>query len=152
MALRALSPGINDTTTAVMCVDYLTAILARLCSREIPSSHRYEDGELRVVAIGPSFASLVADSFDSIRGSAGGNSAILLRMLGAHQTLGDHTVRPNRRRVLLDNIQSIAELAERSIDSPYDRAIFDRRLEGVRALLEGEMAQTAAHSPSQSSQ
>ncbi len=30
IALRALSPGINDTTTAVMCVDYLTAILARL--------------------------------------------------------------------------------------------------------------------------
>ena len=35
MALRALSPGINDTTTAVMCVDYLTAILARLASRNI---------------------------------------------------------------------------------------------------------------------
>ena len=26
MALKALSPGINDTTTAVMCVDYLSAI------------------------------------------------------------------------------------------------------------------------------
>ena len=49
MALRALSPGINDTTTAVMCVDYLTAILARLASRNIPSSHRYEEGELRVI-------------------------------------------------------------------------------------------------------
>jgi uncharacterized membrane protein len=42
MALKALSPGINDTTTAVMCVDYLSAILARLASRPIPSSHRYE--------------------------------------------------------------------------------------------------------------
>ena len=28
--MRALSPSINDTTTAMMCVDYLTAILARL--------------------------------------------------------------------------------------------------------------------------
>lgn len=28
MALRAPSPGVNDTTTAVMCADYLTAILA----------------------------------------------------------------------------------------------------------------------------
>ena len=36
MALKALSPGINDTTTAVMCVDYLSAILARLASRSIP--------------------------------------------------------------------------------------------------------------------
>jgi uncharacterized membrane protein len=83
MALRALSPGINDTTTAVMCVDYLTAILARLASRNIPSSHRYEEGELRVIAIGPTFASLVAASFDQIRTSAQGNVAIMLRMLGA---------------------------------------------------------------------
>ena len=82
MALRALSPSINDTTTAVMCVDYLTAILARLASREIPSSHRYEEGELRIIAIGPTFASLVAESFDQIRGSASGNVAIMLRMLG----------------------------------------------------------------------
>ena len=43
-------PGINDTTTAVMCVDYLTAILARLASRNIPASRRYEEGELRVIA------------------------------------------------------------------------------------------------------
>jgi uncharacterized membrane protein len=55
VALKALSPGINDTTTAVMCVDYLTAILARLAPRHIPSSHRYEEGELRVIAEGPSF-------------------------------------------------------------------------------------------------
>jgi uncharacterized membrane protein len=46
MALKALSPGINDTTTAVTCVDYMTAILAQMASRDIPSSRRYEDGEL----------------------------------------------------------------------------------------------------------
>ena len=46
---------------AVMCVDYLTAILARLASREIPSSRRYADGELRVISIGQTFASIVAE-------------------------------------------------------------------------------------------
>ena len=30
IAMKALSPGINDTTTAVMCVDYLAAILTKL--------------------------------------------------------------------------------------------------------------------------
>ena len=33
MAMRALSPSVNDTTTAVMCVDYLAAILSRLTVR-----------------------------------------------------------------------------------------------------------------------
>ncbi len=52
MALKALSPGINDTTTAVMCVDYLSAILARLAPRQTPSLYRYEEGDLRVIAKG----------------------------------------------------------------------------------------------------
>ena len=42
MALKALSPGVNDTSTAVMCVDYLSSILARLACRPFPLSHRYE--------------------------------------------------------------------------------------------------------------
>jgi hypothetical protein len=42
--------GINDTTTAVMCVDYLAAILARFAVRRIAPSHRFYQGELRVLA------------------------------------------------------------------------------------------------------
>ena len=83
MALRTLSPGINDTTTAVMCVDYLTAILARLAVRPIPSTRRHQEGELRVITIGPTFAGLSAESFDQIRASAKGNVAVTLRLLDA---------------------------------------------------------------------
>ncbi len=139
MALRALSPGINDTTTAVMCVDYLTAILARLAPRNIPASHCYEDGELRVIAIRQTFASLVAESFDQIRGSAIGNVAIMLRMLGALQTIGSLTASPSRRRTLLEQVESIAELAERTIESPHDRARLESRFVSVRQALEKEL-------------
>ena len=138
MALRALSPSVNDTTTAVMCVDYLTAILARLASRENPSSHRYQAGELRIIAIGPTFANLVAESFDQIRGSANGNVGIMLRMLGALQTIGSLTAGPGRRQVLREQTQGIAELAERTIESPHDRARFESRLVRVREALETE--------------
>ena len=135
MALRALSPSTNDTTTAVMCVDYLTAILARLASRGLPSSHRYEDGEMRVVVIGQTFASLVAESFDQIRGSAAGNVAIMLRMLDALQTIASLTAGQSRRRTLREQLQWIAELAERTLGSPYDRARFESRLASVRKTL-----------------
>jgi uncharacterized membrane protein len=138
MALRALSPSVNDTTTAVMCVDYLTAILARLASLEIPSSRRYEEGELRVIAIGPTFAGLVAESFDQIRGSAIGNVAIMLRMLGALQTIASLTASPIRRQALREQAQWIAELAERTIASPHDRARVESRLARVREALETE--------------
>ncbi len=138
IALRALSPGINDTTTAVICVDYLTAILARLASRSIPSSHRYEDRELRVIAIGPTFSSLVAEAFDQICRNAGGNVAIMLRMLGAIQTIAGLTAGPSRLRALREQVQWIAELAERTTESPHDRARLESRLARVREALETE--------------
>jgi uncharacterized membrane protein len=136
IALRALSPGVNDTATAVMCVDYLTAILARLASRPIPSAHRYEEGELRVITIAPSFAGMVAESFDQIRGSARGNVAIMSRMLGALCDIASLTPSPARRRILREEVQWISELAERTIESPHDRARFESRLARVRAALE----------------
>jgi uncharacterized membrane protein len=124
MALRALSPGTNDTTTAIVCVDYLTAILARLATREIPSLRRYEGGELRVITIGPTFANLAAEAFVQIRASGSGNVAILIRMLGALQTIASLTDNPGRRRVLDEHGHALVETAERTLASPHDRARF----------------------------
>ena len=141
MAMRALSPGANDTTTAVMCVDYLTAFLARLATRGIPSPYRFEDDELRVIAIGQTFSSLVAESFDQIRTSAAGNVAVMLRMLGAAKTICELTDSPGRRRVLREHVDWIAELAERTVEAPHDRERFARR---KAAVLEAWDAQAAA--------
>ena len=136
MALKALSPGINDTTTAVMCVDYLSAILARLAPRQIPSSRRYEEGELRVLTIGPTFEDLLAESFDQIRSSADGNVAVMLRMLGAVQTIAGLTASPSRRRALREQVQWIAELAERTLESAHDRAKIEAHLSRLSIILE----------------
>ncbi|MEO6029320.1 MAG: DUF2254 domain-containing protein [Candidatus Binatia bacterium] len=135
IALKALSPGINDTTTAVMCVDYLTAILARLAPQLIPASNRYEDGELRVIALGPSFQSLLSEAFDQIRESAKGNVAVMSRMLAALQTIASLTANPSRLQALHEHVEWVAELAQRTIESPHDRACFERRLGQVREAL-----------------
>jgi uncharacterized membrane protein len=119
-------------------VDYLTAILARLASRNIPSSHRYEEGELRVIAIGPNFASLVAESFDQIRGSANGNVAVILRLLDAIEIITGLTARAGRRQVLREQMEWIAELGARTVESPHDRKRFEQRLARVRKALDTE--------------
>jgi len=135
IALKALSPGVNDTSTAVMCVDYLTAILARLSGRRYPPSHRYEGDALRVIATVPTFEALLAEAFDQIRGSAEGNVAIIARMLGAIDTLGSLTVNPSHRRALDEQVQWIAELAGRTLPAPQDGARIERRLAQVRYAL-----------------
>ncbi|CDH45198.1 DUF2254 domain-containing protein [Candidatus Contendibacter odensensis] len=137
IAMKALSPGVNDTTTAVICVDYLTAILARLATRRITASHWMDDQrELRVMARGPSFESLLNEAFDQIRQNAESNVAILLRMLGSLQTIAVLTSSLNRRWLLQQKVEEIAEAAERTIVSPHDRVRFERRLARVREALE----------------
>ncbi len=140
VALKALSPGVNDTSTAVMCVDYLTAILTRLAPRQFPPARRYEGGELRVIAIAPPFSNLLGEAFDQIRRSGEGNIAILERMLGALQTIASRTVNPQRRDAIRDQVRWIAELAGRTIKSAHDHAGIERRLKHVYEALESEVA------------
>lgn len=140
IALKALSPGVNDTSTAVMCIDYLTAILARSAPWEFPRSCLYEEGELRVITVAPTFESLLAESLDLIRASAEGNVAIMARMLGTLETLSDLTVSPRRRRAIRDQVQWLAEVAGRTIESKHDRHRLARRLTDVRQALKTEPA------------
>jgi hypothetical protein len=42
IAVRALSPGINDPITAITCIDWLGVSLCQLANRKITSSHRYD--------------------------------------------------------------------------------------------------------------
>jgi uncharacterized membrane protein len=136
MALKALSPGVNDTSTAVICVDYLTAILARLAPRRFPALRRYEESELRVISMAPTFENLLLEAFDQIRRNAEGNVSVMSRMLGALDAIASLTDSPRRRRALREQVQRIAELADRTIDSAHDRARIEERLTRVREAID----------------
>lgn len=122
IAMKALSPGVNDTTTAVMCVDYLGAILARLVIRGIPPAHRLDQGELRVIARGPTFEGLLNEAFDQLRHNADGNIAVLTRQLQALETIAGRTSNDRRRQALRRQGELITALAQRAITSPHDGA------------------------------
>ena len=87
IALRAISPAVNDPSTAINCVDQLSRILIRFASREEPASLLYDPpGVLRVSMLWPDFERLVDQAFDQIRLYARADLAVSLRMLRA---LGD---------------------------------------------------------------
>lgn len=122
VALKALSPGINDTTTAINCVDYLASILARLAARRIESPFRSEGGQLRVITRGPTFPGMLADAFDQIRQNAEGNVAVLARPHQVLTTVAGRTSDEQRCNALRQQAVLIAETAERSVPSAHDRA------------------------------
>lgn len=129
VALKALSPGINDTTTAISCIDYLEAILARVMTRAIeaiPSSAA--PARARLQAIGPTFASLLGEAFDQIRSSAAGNLAVLLRILGALRSLAGRTADPGRIAAIRQQVDRLAEAATRTLPAPYERELVQQAL------------------------
>ena len=137
IAMKALSPGINDSTTAVMCIDYLAAIMTRLAAREISSPYRLDEGELRLIARGPSFESLLAEAFDQIRQNAEGNAAILTRQLSALEIIAARTTSARRRQALLQQAETIAKIAKRSIPTQQDCEDLNALMKKLSVVLKG---------------
>ena len=79
IVLKALSPGINDITTAVMCVDRLGELLRLLAGRDLASPLRATECLVRVLTIGPDFSSYLDTAFDQVRANAASTLAIYLR-------------------------------------------------------------------------
>jgi uncharacterized membrane protein len=134
VAVRALSPGINDPFTAMTCVDWLSALLRDLTRRELPRRHRYdEEGRLRLVVNGPSFADFVHTSFGQIRQYAGGSAAVLGRLLQGIETVLEGTVRAEQRESLAHEAQLVMRAAEEADISPSDMADLRERRAAVAA-------------------
>jgi uncharacterized membrane protein len=84
IAQRALSPGINDPTTALYCVDRLRQAFGRLAGREAPAATRLDDeGNLRVVAEPASFDELACDAFAAVMRHVGNNVDVAEALLRA---------------------------------------------------------------------
>lgn len=64
IALKAISPGVNDPTTAVTCIGYIRAVLERLAARPTPCAvRRYAAIDATLVARARSFAEYVDTGF-----------------------------------------------------------------------------------------
>jgi uncharacterized membrane protein len=122
VALRALSPGFNDATTAVMAIDYLTALMQDLADRPLRHEARDAEGRRRVIVATPSYGELVAEAFDQIRDCASGRATVLRRLQHAAELLDDVVEHPGRRRAIRQLDQSVDWTVRGSVANPTDRA------------------------------
>jgi uncharacterized membrane protein len=102
IALKAISPAVNDPSTAISCVDQLSRILIRFASREAPDSILYDPpGVFRVSIPWIGFERLLDSALDQIRMYSKTDIAVSLRLLRA---LGDisTTIDQETRRMLIE--------------------------------------------------
>jgi uncharacterized membrane protein len=141
IALRALSAAVNDTFTAMTCIDWLGENLCKIVTGWHPA-RVYRDGQgfVRVIAAEPSYERLVQRSFEKIRQSSLGMPAVMIRMLEALIRIMAETTSEGQRRVLLEQAAMINRACERSVPEASDRADIQRRYEAILTMESGMAA------------
>ena len=135
IALKALSPAINDTTTAVICVEHISVILQRLADRNLQTSYGFEGEELRFIGHGPDFESLISLGFDQILENGEGNTAILSNLLGMLESIAEATTDQHRRAWLIRYIEVISEVVNKSAKTSYAQHILQSRITQLKGKL-----------------
>ena len=135
IALRALSPAINDTFTALTCIDWIADCLCRISTSWRPQRIRRDaEGLIRVIAYQADFDRLVERAFEKIRQAANGMPAIMIRQLDALAKVIEQTPDRARRTVLIRQAEAIQRANLATVIDPADRNDVTQRYEAVMAL------------------
>jgi uncharacterized membrane protein len=132
IALRAMSPAINDPFTAMTCLDYIGAGLALFVETDHPR-HYFSDtnGTPRLYIEPVKLSELFSAAFDMLRHVSCDNALVLLRMLDAIETIGQKTVREDQRRALMQQVDLVLAESENSQLVSSDKAAIKLRCENI---------------------
>jgi uncharacterized membrane protein len=136
IAVRALSPGINDPFTAIAVIDRLAAALEEILSRKLPPKVlRDDDGVVRVLADRTDFKGLLGAAFDLIREAAARHPAILIRMADVLRGLEPMLDDEQRRDEVGRELGKLAETARQGGLAATDLKDVIARIEAARAAV-----------------
>ncbi len=136
IAVRALSPGINDPFTAIRCIDQLNAALSHFAKQEIPSPYRYDDhSQLRIIAEPIAFADIADAAFNQIRQYGQSSVAVTMRLLEAITVIASFAHRASDLAALQRHAEMIERGAQAGIAEQLDRdAVKERYLEAIKVI------------------
>ena len=141
IALRALSPGVNDPYTAVTCIDRLGDTLSRVLRRRPrPDSREDAEGRLRIVTPTLTIDTVMDMAFNEIRQSAKENVAITLRLLDTLVRLGRIAGSPDACAAIERHAEMVERSARQFIHEPDDLDDVARRLRSLGEVLEPSSA------------
>ncbi len=132
ICIRALSAAVNDTFTALTCVDWIGDSLCKVTGRWQPTRvYRDRAGAVRVITTETTWQRLVQRAFEKVRQASEGMPAVLIRQLDALARIMERTTTTADRQVLLDQAAMIERLSAASVDEPSDRADVTRAYAAV---------------------
>jgi uncharacterized membrane protein len=135
IAIRALSSAVNDTFTAIACIDWLGDGLCKISDRWRPVTvHRDDAGHVRVITVAASYRRLVERAHDKIRQASRAMPAVMIRQLDGLAKVMEYATTDEEREVLLEQASMILRASEESVPEELDRAAVRRRYERVLSV------------------
>ena len=125
IALRALSPGINDPFTAIAVLDHLGAALCEIAPRRLPNAMIERGGKVVLYRQVTDYAGLCDAMFHMIRQNAAGSPAVLIRLLDMLGRVTEVETRPERRADLLRHAELALSAGRLGIADPADIAALE---------------------------
>ena len=121
VAVRALSPGINDPMTAISVIDRLGTVLCDLVPRHLFTGVYERNGHVALLVPSITYDGLADALFDIIRQNAAGSAAVLIHMLDVLIAVLRCEPDPSRIATLARHVDMVRDDALRTIDSGADR-------------------------------
>ena len=132
MAVRAMSPAINDPFTAMTCLDHIGEGLLLFVQQGEKSPYYYDkENRLRLVLAPPTFAELLDGAFDMLRHASCDNASVLQHMLEVIEAIGQEAKSPIARQELLRHVSLIQSEAQAGQLIEQDRQAIQNSAEAV---------------------
>lgn len=152
VALRALSPGINDPFTAKAVIDRLRGALSRLAGRRLPAPEVRDDaGRLRLVRPAMTYDRVLDAAFHQIRQAGSDKPAVLIHLLEALTAIAGHTQTSEQREALDRHARLVRGAAQRDVFEPVDKVdvmrAYEKALDAIR-IAQG--SSVSCHAPNDS--
>lgn len=136
VAVRALSPGINDPLTAISVLDRLGGALCRLKGRHLATGLTWRGDQVVVARNAVSYDDLTDAMFHLIRQNAAGTATVLIHCLEVLTAVCEVEDDPNRRGALRRHGDLVSADGLRDIPNPSDRADLETRWRVLLAVIE----------------
>ena len=136
VAIRALSPGINDPYTAIDCIDKLASALCFLTTRELPGENCFDgEGKLRLIIKPFTFAGMMNASFDQIRQYGSTSVAVTIRLLEMLTLIAAQTTRTEQRQAVQRQGEMILRTSRKALPEQNDKEDVLQRYQLLLAAL-----------------
>jgi uncharacterized membrane protein len=138
IAVRALSPALNDPFTAGLCIDRLGEALCAIGCRQMPPTHYFsKNGELHLITPVTSFANVVSQCFDEIVNYGGGDLRIAMHLLRTIHMIDSCLSDQTHEETLRLYASIIWQKSRDRLSEVWDQSQIDTYFETViRALVE----------------